>query len=420
MNILLIHQNFPGQFKYLGPELAKQGHVVVAFSLKAKKPTTWLGIRILPYKVGRRSAKGIHPWLVDFETKLVRAEACYDAALKLRDRSGFSPDVILAHHGWGEAMFLRDLWPEARLGLYCEFFSGAEAPCTNFDPEFASSRSDKNAPRLRIKNLSNRMHFDIASAGVSPTAFQADTFPSPFRKKIEVIHDGVDTNALHPDPEASFVLPEGRVLTRGDEIITFVNRNLEPYRGYHIFMRALPDLLRLRPNAQVLVTGADGVSYSKKPPQGKTWKQIFIDEVRGQIDDADWDRVHFLGTLPYANFVQMLQVSRLHIYLTYPFVLSWSLLEIMSVGGTVLASDTAPVRELIRDGETGALIDFFDSDALVARATELLDNQEASHKLGRAAREHVIKNYDVKQICLPQQLAWVDRLAAMPRLRLPL
>jgi glycosyltransferase involved in cell wall biosynthesis len=418
MNILLIHQNFPGQFKHLGPALVARGDRVAALTLRAKERGRWQGVEVYPYKVAGRSAPQIHPWLADFETKLLRAEACHAAALALREE-GMRPDVILAHHGWGEPMFLRDVWPGARLGLYCELFYRAEHPYTDFDPEFPAAAPGREALRLRMKNLNNAVHFDVASAGLSPTAFQADTFPPAFRERITVAHDGVDTDRLRPDAAARFTLPGGEELSRSDEVITFVNRNLEPYRGYHVFMRALPELLRARPRARVLIVGADGVSYGAKPPRGRTWKQVFIDEVRGQIPEADWARVHFLGTLPYGAFVRMLQVSRLHIYLTYPFVLSWSLLETMSTGGTVLASDTAPVREVIEDGRTGALVDFFDREALVARAAALLDDPAESARLGQAARAHVVARYDLKRHCLPAQLDWVDRLAALPPLPPP-
>lgn len=420
VKVLIIHQNFPGQYKHLGPALAVRGDEVVALTLKAKKPGLWKGISVVPYSVKGRSAPSIHPWLADFETKILRAEACYDAALELRDAHGFCPDVILAHHGWGEPMFLRDVWPEARLGLYCEFFYRPEPELADFDPEFSMPDLARNALRLRMKNLNNRVHFETASAGLSPTAFQANTFPAPFRQQISVIHDGVDTRTLVPNFSAQFDLPDGETVTREDEVITFVNRNLEPYRGYHVFMRALPALLRERPRARILIVGADGVSYGAKPPGGKTWKQIFLEEVRDQIPAADWERVHFLGTLPYGDFVRLLQVSRLHIYLTYPFVLSWSLLECMSVGGTILASDTAPVREVIREGETGALVDFFDGAALVARASALLNDPEEAARLGQGARNHVQSHYDLKRHCLPRQLAWVDELAALPPLPPPL
>jgi glycosyltransferase involved in cell wall biosynthesis len=412
MKILFIHQNFPGQFKHLAPALSAQGHAVVVLTLRVKEPAKWHGVTILPYGLPKRTSQAVHPWLLDLDTKVTRAEACFHAARQLRD-NGFEPDVIIAHPGWGESLFLKDVWPKARMGLYCELYHLAEYPHTGFDPEFQPQIAESEPLRLRIKNLNNHLSFASGDAGLSPTHFQADTFPASFRDRITVAFDGIDTDRLVPDATASLTLEDGSTLTRDDEIITFVNRNLEPYRGYHIFMRALPRLLKERPDAKVIIVGGDEVSYGAQPPKGKTWKQIFIDEVRGQISDADWARVHYLGRIPYDTFVSMLQVSRVHVYLTYPFVLSWSLFETMSVEGAIVASDTPPVKELITHDKTGRLVDFFDPDALVNEVAALLDDDATRARLGRAAREHVVANYDLQKICLPKQLKWVENLAAM-------
>ncbi|MFZ5963506.1 glycosyltransferase [Thalassococcus sp. BH17M4-6] len=412
MKLLLIHQNFPGQYKHLAPALAQNGHQVVALTPKVEKPTRWNGVQVLPYKISGRSTPGIHPWLGDFETKLLRASSCYAAAIGLRDR-GFQPDVILAHHGWGESLFLKDVWPTARMGLYCELYHLSAYPLADFDPEFPSKSPAQDALRIRLKNLNNRLHEEVMDAGISPTHFQADTFPEKYRDRITVAHDGVDTDLVVPNPDARLEVSDGKVLTREDEVITFINRNLEPYRGYHIFMRALPEILRRRPGAQVVLLGGDEVSYGARAPQGQTWKQIYIDEVRGQISDADWARVHFLGRVPYDRFLAMMQVSRAHVYLTYPFVLSWSLLEAMSAECAILASDTAPVKEVLREDETGRMVDFFDRAGLVERLCALLDDAPARRRLGAAARAFVRENYDLRRVCLPQHLAWVDTVAAL-------
>ena len=411
MKILFIHQNFPGQYKHLAPLLVQQGHHCVALTLRVKKQTDWNGVRILPYALPKRQAQNTHPWLVDLDTKVTRAEACFHAARKLK-QAGFIPDLILAHPGWGESMFLRDVWPEARIGLYCELYHSADYPHLRFDPEFDKGDADLSRLRIRMKNINNHLHFPMADAGISPTRFQADTFPPEFRDRITVIHDGIDSTLSKPDPDARLIIKETLDVSRKDEVITFVNRNLEPYRGYHVFMRALPRLLRERPNARVLIVGGDEVSYGARPPDGQTWKQIFIDEVRAQIPDEDWTRVHFLGRVPYTTFTQLLQVSRVHVYLTYPFVLSWSLLEAMSCGAAIVASDTAPVREVITENETGRLVDFFDGDALVDQVCALLDDRAARNRLGRAARSLVQNMYDLRRICLPQQLKWVDDVMA--------
>ncbi|WP_439143352.1 glycosyltransferase [Planktotalea sp.] len=411
MQILIIHQNFPGQYKHLAPALVEQGHQVFSLTPKVEKRTVWRGVQLLPYKIARASSKDVHPWLADLETKVIRADACYRQALAWKEK-GLNPDVILAHHGWGEPMFLKDVWPDAKMGIYCELYHLDSGDSVNFDPEFETKDLRSNALRLRLRNLNNSLHFDAADAGISPTEFQASTFPEPFRSDISVIHDGIDTELVKPNPDAVLKISDDLSLTRDDEVITFINRNLEPYRGYHAFMRALPKLLKARPNAQVVLLGGDEVSYGSKPPAGKTWKQIYIDEVRDQISDEDWARVHYLGRVPYDTFLAMMQVSRLHIYLTYPFVLSWSLLEAMSAAAAILASDTAPVLEAIRDDETGVLTDFFDGDALVEKANALLDDPDKRARLGKAAREFVLKTYDLKTHCLPKQLEWVARLAA--------
>ncbi|PXW67345.1 glycosyltransferase involved in cell wall biosynthesis [Loktanella sp. PT4BL] len=419
MNILFIHQNFPGQFKHLAPALAKGGHRVVALTMQKVKETRWQGVELVPYSVTQGSTPGTHPWVVDFETKIIRAEGAFRACLKLKEQ-GFEPDAIIAHPGWGESLFLKEVWPQARLGIFCEFFYLAEGADTGFDPEFPVEDVAGNNCRLRLKNLNNYMHFDVADAAIAPTVWQASTFPEPFRSKITVVHDGIDTQAIQPNPNVSLKLRQTGsdkplTLSRDDEVITFVNRNLEPMRGCHIFLRALPELLKQRPRAQVIIVGGDGVSYGAKPTVEKngaaSWKDVFINEVRGQIPDADWARVHFVGQVPYANFLSLLQLSTVHVYWTYPFVLSWSLIEAMSAGAAIVASDTAPLREVIQHDENGLLVDFFSVGGVVQSICGLLDDPNKRERLGAAARGAAVTGYDLNTVCLPKQLAWVEALS---------
>jgi glycosyltransferase involved in cell wall biosynthesis len=413
VKILFIHQNFPGQFKFLAPALVQQGHTVVAMTMQKVSAQEWQGVKLVPYAASRGTTPNVHPWVSDFETKTIRGEACFRAALKMK-AAGFSPDAIIAHHGWGESLFLKDVWPEARLAIYCEFFYHPQGADVGFDPEFPPVDAG-DVCRLRLKNLNNLLHFEVADAGISPTHWQASTFPEPFRSKITVVHDGIDTAAVAPDPGVSLTLNPGSggsiTLTRQDEVITFVNRNLEPYRGYHVFMRALPEILKRRPQARILIVGGDDVSYGARPEAGRKWKDIFASEVRPQIDDADWARVHFMGNVPYRQFIPLLQLSSVHVYLTYPFVLSWSLLEAMSIGCAIVASDTQPLREAIRHDETGRLVDFFDVAGLANAVCSLLDDAAARERLGAQARRFARSHYDLKTVCLPQQLAWVEGLA---------
>lgn len=418
MNILLVHQGFPGQFKHLAPALAAvQSNRVVGFGMMQRQPRI-PGVYMVGYKPERSTTAGIHPWVSDLETKVIRGHAAMKAARRLRDETDFKPDVIFAHHGWGESLFLKEVWPNSPLIIYSEWYYLLHGSDADFDPEFGAPSEERQC-RLRVKNAHNLLAMEAADAGVAPTRWQRDTHPAWFRERIEVIHDGIDCVALSAPPQ---ILPlrltvpadidcrlaTGEILLRpGDEIVTFVNRNLEPYRGYHIFMRALPELLRQRPRAKVVIVGGNGTSYGAKPALG-TWKQRFLDEVRG---DLDLSRVHFVGNLSHPQFLHLLRLATVHTYLTYPFVLSWSLLEAMACGCAIVASDTAPVREAIREGETGRLVDFFSISALTARICELLEDPSQRDRLGRAARALVAEQYDLRTRCLPRQIALINRVA---------
>ncbi len=422
MNILFIHQNFPAQFKYLAPSLVSKGHKVKAllinniyrntrttvdFANSEQLPSSFKNVDLHYYNVDRATNQNTHPWCRDFETKVIRAEGCYKASLMIRE-DGFIPDLIISHHGWGESMFVKDVWPNAVLALYCEFFYLVNGADQNFDPEF--SESEDLACRIQLKNLNNILHLNRADAGISPTSWQASSFPSPFREKISVIHDGIDTNKLSPNPMSRVLINNKTSFTASDEIITFVNRNLEPYRGFHIFMRSLPELLKRKPNAHVFLIGGDSVSYGKAAPHGQSWKQIFINEVKPLISDKDWSRVYFLGQIPYECFINLLQISSAHVYLTYPFVLSWSLLEAMSIGCPIVASNTQPLLEVIENNHTGRLIDFFDVDGLTEAIIDLINHPQDAKRLGINARKFVIENYDLNSVCLPKQIEWVHSL----------
>jgi glycosyltransferase involved in cell wall biosynthesis len=406
MKLLFVHQNFPGQYRHIAANLAQQGHSVTALGVSERPAMP--GIRYVRYLPRRKSSPGIHPWAVDYETKLIRGEACLHAAHQLASE-GYQPDIICAHPGWGEALFLRELWPQVPQLHYVEFFYRSMGQDMGFDTAF--DRPDLAArARLVAKNANNLVNLDTMDAGICPTQWQFSTLPSPFQSKVTVLHDGIDTLALRPNPRAQVLIKDdqGQVLQlkAGDPLITYVGRNLEPYRGYHQFMRALPRMLRECPEARAIIIGGDGVSYGVAPPHG-TWKQRFFDEVREQLDLS---RVHFVGTQPYTQFIQILQCSQVHVYLTYPFVLSWSLLEAMSLGAQVVASDTAPVREVIKHGENGWLVNFFDSETLAERVIQSLHEPSAAANIRVAARQTVVDRYDLKSHCLPQQLALIQQV----------
>ena len=403
MKILLVHQNFPGQFKHLLPVLlADSSKQVIAFTMN--KFPYYAGLKVVRYQAAKGTSQDIHPWVAETETKVIRAEAAFRAALNLK-KEGFNPDLILAHPGWGESLFLKQVWPCSKLIIYCEFHYAHSGIDVGFDPEFPQLDVGDSC-RVQMKNVNNFLHFDIADAGISPTEWQKSTFPDPFRSKIEVIHDGINTNIVRPNPDVWLQVGSHR-FTKNDEIITFVNRNLEPYRGYHIFMRSLVKILATKPNAKVIIVGGDGVSYGAKAPAGKSWKQIFLDEVKDQLDLS---RVFFIGNIDYKYFIPLLQLSMVHVYLTYPFVLSWSLLEAMACGCSIVASNTAPLREAIIDNETGLLIDFFNSDQLANAVINLLDRPDLRASLGQNARAVAIAKYDLTTICLPKMVGLINSM----------
>jgi glycosyltransferase involved in cell wall biosynthesis len=406
VKILFVHQNFPGQFLHLAPELARRGHEVLALTDAVNNRQST--IKTLRY---RHEAAKVDPAQTrlgrNYTQMSDRGVTVARAAQQLRDRQGYIPDVIFGHSGWGETLFLKSIWPEAKLIVYAEFYYQGVGADVGFDREFQPYGFDQILiSQGRAAHLGQALIH--ADAGLSPTRWQASTYPAPLRKMIDVIHDGVDTQALHPDPNASLTLPDGQTLRATDEVLTFVNRNLEPYRGYHIFMRALPKILHERPKAQVVIVGGDEVSYGSAPPGAKGWKDKILAEMQDQLDLS---RVHFMGKVPYPVFINILQVSRVHAYLTYPFVLSWSMLEAMAAGCLVVASNTAPVAEVLAHEETGLLVDFFDVKAWSETLIEALANPAQFAPLRAAARAHVMKHYDLRQICLPKMIDFVESFA---------
>jgi glycosyltransferase involved in cell wall biosynthesis len=195
------------------------------------------------------------------------------------------------------------------------------------------------------------------------------------------------------------------VLSRADEVVTYSVRNLEPYRGFPNFIRALPKLLELRPDATVLVVGGDEVSYGRSAPGGKSWRETMLEEV-----PLDPKRVHFLGKLPYAQYRSVLQISSAHIYLTRPFVLSWSCIEAMAAGCLIIGSATPPVQEVIEDGVNGYLVDYHSPEAIARKTAEALSAGAALDPIRKRARETVLERYSLDK-CLPAQLRLLKSLA---------
>lgn len=409
MNILFVHQNFPGQYKHLAQFFAanRNNQVATLSERYPDRPLKMAHMKHVFYDKPQGAGDRTHHYLRGAEAAVRRGQAAAKAAMGLKE-SGFTPDIICAHPGWGEALYLKDIFPKTPILNFYEFYYNARGADVGFDPQFPSSFDD--ALKIRTRNTVHLLSLVSADWGVSPMVWQHSQFPAAFRPMISVIHDGIDTRTVRPDAGAVLKIDKlGLEFTRKDEVVTYVSRNLEPYRGFHVFMRALPEMLRRRPKAHFVIVGGDEVSYGRAPKEGKNWRQVMMEEVGSALDMS---RVHFVGKLPYPTFLKMLQVSSAHVYLTYPFVLSWSMLEAMASGALVIGSRTQPVEEVIVDGENGLLVDFFSPPALAARVDEALSDPGRMEALRKRARETVVERYDLQSVCLPQHLALISTLSS--------
>ena len=381
MKVLFVHQNFPGQYGHVAAWYASHGHQVVALGEKANlvRRKQIPGVKLLGYE--------LQPLQADAVQKAIhRGKRVATAAAVLR-RSGFVPDVIFAHLGWGEAIFLKDIFPAAKMLLYGEFFYHSQGSDLGFDPEFPVT--PEKILRVRVMNAPLLMALDATDWTMAPTRWQYRQFPAAYQARMSIVHDGIDTDVVTPGQ------PD-------EELITYVARNLEPYRGFHVFMRSIPEIQKRRPQARIVIVGGDEVSYSPRLPAGETYRARLTKEMGDRID---WSRVNFTGKIPYADYLALLRRSAVHVYLTYPFVLSWSLLEAMSAGCLVVGSRTPPVEEVIRDGHNGLLGDFF---SIAERIDHALSDR--FQELRNEARKTVVERFDLKRICLPAQLALVEAL----------
>lgn len=400
MKIAFIHHNMPGQFAHLAAALARDpANGVVFVTRRRDRPIP--SVKRVCYGIRRPAQAPINAHLRATESALHHGQAVARALLALK-RDGFVPDIVVGHPGWGETLFVKDVLPGCRYVNYCEFYFQAEGQDFGFDPLYPAGTEERLTLRMRCAPL--LLALEACDCGLSPTNWQRSTHPEALRSKIQVIHDGIDTDLLRPDPSARITLPDGRVLAHGDPVVTYVARSLEPYRGFPSFMRAIPHILGQHPDAVILIMGDDSISYGATPADGGTWRETMLREV-----PVDPSRVHFLGRLPYDRYRSVLQLSRVHVYLTYPFVLSWSVLEAMATGCVVVGSDTGPVREVINHGENGLLADFFDPRSIADRVGEVLDEPAAFTALRKAARQSVIDSYDLP-ICLERQQRLLGQL----------
>jgi glycosyltransferase involved in cell wall biosynthesis len=387
MQWLFVHQNCPGQFRGLIPALLQRGHRVVAIGAKpiAEFPK---GLHYLHYGWSDQEppAQLVDP---DLERNLRRAAKVAALARQLRS-DGFEPDAVVFHSGWGEGLYLRDIWPRTALIAYPELYAQAELLGHGFDPDLGGL-SEGTRMALRRQTFMALAAVADSDAAVAPTLFQRDTFPAHLRGRFQVIHEGVDLDVVGPHPNRHLRISPTLMLRKGDPVITFVSRSLEPLRGFRTFMRALPELQARHPTAQVLIVGdTTGPSYSKRSthPQGY-WGELMA--LLGHR--LDMNRLHRLGRLPYGDLLAVLQVSAVHVYFSYPYALSWSLLEAMACAAVVVGSANPPVDEVIQHGHNGLLVPFAAHDQLAQTLVQVLADPPAHGSLGEAARATVAQRY---------------------------
>lgn len=375
MKLLVIHQNFPGQFRHVVLAALARRDEVVAIGRDTAPGVA--GVKIHRYRATSRSPGHIHPYLIRYEQAVIDGQKVFEILSRLK-RSGYQPDVILAHPGWGETLFAKDVYSDTPLIHYCEYYYRAQGADSGFDPEFP--RATRESARLRVLNSLHLLNLEQCNIAIAPTQWQRSLFPAAYRSAIRVIHEGV-IQSSDLAKIGAVRLPNGIELKAGQPIVTYVARNLEPYRGFHSFMRAIPHIQAECPDAQIIVVGGDDVSYGSKPIGYPNWRSRMEAEV-----SFDHSRVHFTGKLPYQSYRAVLQCSKVHVYLTYPFVLSWSLLEAMASGCVVVASDTAPVTEVIVDGVNGVLVDFFDHQGIARSVCKVLKSAGEYETVADAAK----------------------------------
>lgn len=398
---LFIHQNFPGQYRHLAPIIARRkGARVIGLGERANKCPP--GPTHLRYPAPEGSGEKTHRYLRPIEAAVRRGQAVARALMTLKQK-GFVPDIICCHPGWGEGLYLRDVFPGAKLLQYCEFYYRSDGGDVGFDPTQEVTLDEM--ARVRTLNMTQLQSLEATDWGVSPTLWQRSRYPDFIRAKTSVVHEGVDANFATPKGTTTVKLPDGTTVSKGDEVFTFVSRNLEPYRGFDIFMRALPEILARRPGARAVIVGGEERGYGRMPADNRSWKAVMMEEVGAKLDMS---RVHFTGRIPHEALVALFRISRAHIYYTYPFVLSWSLVEAMGCEALVIGSDTAPLAEVMRHEENGILLPFFDHARMADAVVDALANPDRYAPLRKAARRTMLERFDLHAICLPKQVALFD------------
>ena len=389
MPLRLVPQNCPGQVRDLGPALCDRGHELKAIGSSQRPTDPRIEVLRYEHKLGERS--GMHPHSLEVDEWIRRSEQVADLAMSLKQR-GWAPDVMMAHPGWGEALLLRQVFPSTPLLIWPELWLRPE------HLGFVSTEMSVGQMQyLRIKDWLIDGAMADASLAVLPTRYQASTFPQRCQNKIAVVHEGVPEAMLKLPRLRQLTIAEGVTLGPNVPVLTFISRNLEPMRGFHTFMRALPSLLANHPTVQVVIVGGDDVSYSSAPGDGRSWRDHLAAELGARIERQ---RVHLFGRMPHDQLQKLYRRSDLHVYLSKPFVLSWSLLELMACGTPVLAEANPMMEELIQPGINGALWRG-GPESLTKAILTLLQKPDQLKQWGTQAKQQLQPTY-LQQHCLDQ------------------
>lgn len=398
MKILFLHPNFPAQFRHLAATLGKDPKNQVVYGTNRQEGSI-AGVNKVLYQKSRTARAETHHYVRPLENAVLEGQAVYRLALKLKEQN-FYPDIIYGHSGWGVTLFMKDVFPKSKLLCYFEWFYKAHGSDADFDPTDPINEDDE--ARIRVKNAPILLDLSSCDRGLSPTNWQKQQFPGEFQSKITVHHDGIDINYFKPVKGAKLKLPRINLdLSQVPEIITYVARGMEPYRGFPQLIETISILQKLRPQCHFVIVGKNRVAYGKSLPNNQTYKDAMLEKF-----PLDQSRVHFTGLLPYNEYLQVLQASSVHIYLTRPFVLSWSMLEALATGCLIVGSATPPVQEIIEDGVNGLLVDFFNPEQIAGKVIEALDNPDKMAEIRTAARQTIVKRYDLNRL-LPQHLDWI-------------
>lgn len=400
MRILFLHPNFPAQFRHLAVALAKDSSNQVVFGT-ARKEGSLPGVYKALYQTSRTGHPQTHHYVKPLENAVLQAQAVYRLSEQLKAQ-GFIPDVVYGHSGWGPTLLIKDIFPTAELLCYFEWFYQAHGSDADFDPHDPINADDE--AKIRLKNAPILIDLYSCDRALAPTYWQRQQFPSEYHNKINVLHDGIDTEFFQPQPGAKLVLPRLNLDLQVPEIITYVARGMEPYRGFPQFMESVALLQKRLPQCHTVVVGENRVAYGKTLPNNQTYKDLMLAKL-----DIDLNRIRFTGLLPYSEYLKVLQSSTVHVYLTRPFVLSWSMLEALSAGCLVVASRTPPVMEVIEDGVNGLLVDFFSPQSISDRVEEVFNHPTRMASIRAKARETIIQHYNLANL-RPKHLQWIKNI----------